>query len=102
MTAIRHQERLMSVIYSPHLSEKTTNVAEESNQVVFKVRPDATKSEIRQAVELLFEVKVEKVTVVNCLGKIKRHGQSSGRRVSWKKAYVRLAPDSRIDFLGTE
>lgn len=102
MTARQHQERLMSVIYSPHLSEKTTNVAEESNQVVFKVRTDASKSEIRQAVELLFEVKVEKVTVVNCLGKIKRHGLSSGRRVSWKKAYVRLAPDSQIDFLGTE
>jgi large subunit ribosomal protein L23 len=50
----------------------------------------------------LFEVKVVNVTVVNCLGKIKRHGQSSGRRVSWKKAYVRLAPDSRIDFLGAE
>lgn len=102
MTAVQRQERLMSVIYSPHLSEKTTNVAEESNQVVFKVRPDATKSEIRQAVELLFEVKVEKVTVVNCLGKIKRHGLSSGRRVSWKKAYVRLAPGSQIDFLDTE
>jgi large subunit ribosomal protein L23 len=102
MTARQHQERLMSIIHGPHLSEKTTIVAEEGNQVVFKVRPDASKSEIRQAVELLFEVKVVNVTVVNCHGKIKRHGQSSGRRVSWKKAYVRLAPDSRIDFLGAE
>ncbi|HEX7720120.1 MAG TPA: 50S ribosomal protein L23, partial [Woeseiaceae bacterium] len=74
MSASQHRERLMSVIYSPHMSEKSTNVAESSNQVVFRVRTDASKAEVRQAVELLFEVKVEKVTVVNCLGKVKRHG----------------------------
>ncbi|MGH8166249.1 MAG: 50S ribosomal protein L23 [Woeseiaceae bacterium] len=102
MSVNERQERLMNVIYTPHLSEKSTIVAEESNQVVFKVRPDATKSEIRKAVELLFEVEVDGVTVINCRGKIKRHGTTSGRRVAWKKAYVRLAPGSQIDFLGTD
>lgn len=102
MSVAAHQERLMTVLYGPHLSEKSTIVAEEHNQVVFKVRTDATKAEIRQAVELLFEVKVADVTVVNCRGKQKRHGTSRGRRVNWKKAYVKLAPDSQIDFLGAE
>jgi large subunit ribosomal protein L23 len=98
----RQQERLMNVIDSPHLSEKSTIVGDAHNQIVFKVRPDATKSEVRKAVELLFDVKVDAVTVVNCRGKIKRHGMNWGRRVAWKKAYVRLAEGSQIDFLGTE
>lgn len=102
MSNAARQERLMTVLYGPHMSEKSTVVAEASNQIVFKVRTDASKLEIRQAVELLFEVKVDAVTVVNCRGKIKRHGQSNGRRVNWKKAYVKLAADNRIDFLGTE
>ena len=88
----------MAVLQGPHLSEKSHNVAER-NQVVFKVRPDANKTEIKQAVELMFEVSVEKVTVINYLGKIKRHGASSGRRAAWKKAYVRLAEGSHIEFL---
>lgn len=102
MSLSQHQERLMNVLYSPHLSEKSTIVGEENNQIVFKVRPDASKAEIRQAVELLFEVKVDAVTVVNCRGKIKRHGINSGRRAAWKKAYVRLAAGSQIDFLGAD
>lgn len=102
MSQALHQERLMTVIQGPHLSEKSTIVAEASNQIVFRVRPDATKAEIKKAVELLFEVSVESVSVVNVRGKIKRHGQTSGRRASWKKAYVRLAADSQIDFLGAE
>lgn len=102
MSVASHQERLMTVLRGPHLSEKSTVVAEESNQVVFKVRTDANKSEIRQAVELLFDVKVDDVTVINCRGKIKRHGQTTGRRAAWKKAYVKLAEGSTIDFLGVE
>ena len=98
----RHQERLLTVLKGPHVSEKSTIVAEENNQVVFRVRTDATKEEIRQAVELLFEVSVDEVQVVNCRGKIKRRGVNSGRRVAWKKAYVKLAEGSQIDFLGTE
>jgi len=101
MSVAAHQERLLTVIEGPHLSEKSHIVAEK-NQIVFKVRTDATKSEIKQAVELLFEVSVEKVSVINYQGKVKRHGQTSGRRASWKKAYVRLAEGSQIDFLGGE
>ena len=102
MSNLDRQRRLMSVIVGPHVSEKTTAAADANNQIVFKVRPDATKKEIKQAVELLFEVKVGKVTVSNVRGKIKRHGQTSGRLASWKKAYVRLEPGSDIDFMGVE
>lgn len=98
MSLAAHQERLMAVLQGPHISEKS-HTAAERQQVVFKVRPDANKSEIKQAVELMFEVSVESVTVINYAGKIKRHGASSGRRAAWKKAYVRLAEGSHIDFL---
>ena len=102
MSVAAHQERLMTVIRGPHVSEKSHRVAE-MNQVVFKVRTDATKKEIRQAVELLFEVEVDNVTVVNVNGKSKRFGQTRGRRVDWKKAYVSLAAGSQIDsMLGAE
>jgi large subunit ribosomal protein L23 len=101
MSRAAHQERLMTVIRGPHLSEKS-HVAAESNQIVFKVRHDATKSEIRQAVELLFEVEVDNVTVVNVKGKTKRFGATRGQRSNWKKAYVKLAEGSQLDFLGGE
>ena len=101
MSIAAHQERLMTVLKGPHLSEKS-HLAAEKNQVVFKVSTSATKPEIKAAVELLFEVKVDDVQVMNYQGKIKRHGQSKGRRASWKKAYVRLAEGSQIDFLGGE
>jgi large subunit ribosomal protein L23 len=93
MSKAAHQERLMTVIRGPHLSEKA-HVAAENNQIVFKVRHDATKSEIRQAVELLFEVNVDNVTVVNV--------KTRGQRSDWKKAYVKLAEGSQLDFLGGE
>jgi len=102
MSVASRQERLMTVIRGPHVSEKT-HMAAESNQVVLKVRTDASKAEIRQAVELMFEVQVEGVTVVNVKGKTKRFGQTRGRRNDWKKAYVRLAEGSNIEtLLGTE
>jgi len=101
MSIAAHQERLMTVLKGPHLSEKS-HLAAERNQVVFKVSTNATKPEIKAAVELLFEVKVDDVQVMNYQGKVKRHGQSKGRRASWKKAYVRLAEGSQIDFLGGE
>ena len=101
MSKASHQERLMTVIQGPHLSEKS-HVAAEHNQVVLKVRKDATKAEIRQAVELLFEVEVANVTVLNVKGKAKRFGASRGQRSDWKKAYVRLAEGSQLDFLGAE
>ena len=102
MSNAAHQERLMTVLQGPHLSEKSAIAAEANNQIVFKVRTDATKREIRQAVELLFEVSVDDVTVVNVKGKTKRFGASRGKRSDWKKAYVKLAKGSQIDFLGAE
>ncbi|MEM8817149.1 MAG: 50S ribosomal protein L23 [Pseudomonadota bacterium] len=102
MSQALRQERLMTVIEGPHLSEKAAIAAESGNQVVFKVRTDATKAEIQQAVELLFEVKVEGVSVVNVKGKSKRFGRTQGRRSDWKKAYVKLAEGSQIDFMGAE
>ncbi len=102
MSQTAHQERLMTVIRGPHLSEKA-HLAAEKNQVVLKVRNDATKKEIQQAVELLFEVKVDAVQVVNVKGKIKRFQQSKGRRADWKKAYVKLAEGSSVEeFFGAE
>ena len=101
MSQASHQERLMTVIRGPHLSEKS-HIAAENNQVVLKVRKDATKAEIRQAVELLFEVEVDDVTVVNVKGKAKRFGMTRGQRSDWKKAYVRLAEGNALDFLGGE
>ncbi len=99
--AIR-QERLLTVIRGPHLSEKA-HIAAERNQVVLKVRRDATKQEVRQAVELLFDVKVDGVQVVNVKGKSKRFQQTKGRRPDWKKAYVKLAEGSSLEeFFGAE
>jgi len=97
-----NQERLMKVLLEPHISEKSTNVAEQANQVVFKVVKDATKSEIKQAVEKLFNVTVEGVQVSNSKGKTKRTRFGVGKRKDWKKAYIRLSEGSDINFLGTE
>lgn len=102
MSAASNKERLMTVLVGPHVSEKATDVADRHNQIVFKVRRDSTKSEIRKAVQLLFDVTVTDVQVVNCRGKIKRFGQDWGQRAAWKKAYVRLAEGQNIDFMGTD
>ena len=102
MSATHNQERLMTVLLGPHVSEKTTDVGERHNQIVFKVRRDSSKAEIRRAVEMMFEVKVTDVQVVNCRGKIKRFGQEWGQRQHWKKAYVTLADGENIDFLGAD
>ena len=101
MSADAHRERLMQVLLGPHVSEKATGLAE-AGQIVFKVRGDATKSEIRKAVELLFEVKVQRVAVVRIPAKQKKFGQRAGTRQAWKKAYVRLAPGQDINFMGAE
>jgi large subunit ribosomal protein L23 len=95
-------EKLMSIIVGPHVSEKSARISEDQNHIVFKVRRDATKPEIKAAVELMFEVKVADVNVVNVGGKQKRFGQRLGRRSDFKKAYVRLAPGQSIDLAGTE
>ena len=95
-----NEERLYQIILNPVISEKSTLAADRHGQVVFKVRTDATKSEISEAVEKLFEVKVKNVQVVNVRGKIKRFGRTPGVRSSWKKAYVSLEEGHDIDFLG--
>jgi large subunit ribosomal protein L23 len=102
MSATANKERLMQVILGPHVSEKSTAAAEGSGHVVFRVRTDASKPEIKRAVEMLFEVKVDDVSVVSVKGKVKRFGQRRGRQSSWKKAYVRLAPGQDLDFIGAE
>jgi large subunit ribosomal protein L23 len=86
------------VVQGPIITEKGTLVNERGNQVVFRVHPHANKVEIRQAIESLFKVKVEKVRTSRQLGKIRRVGRHQGRRPDWKKAYVTLAEGSRIDF----
>ncbi|MEM9242787.1 MAG: 50S ribosomal protein L23 [Pseudomonadota bacterium] len=93
------QERLMKVLLTPHNSEKTTLVAEKYRQFVFKVLPDANKVEIKQAVEKLFKVKVDRVRLCNIKGKVKRHQQVLGRRKHEKKAYVSLAEGHDINFM---
>lgn len=102
MSVNAHRERLMQVLLGPHVSEKATALADGTRQIVFKVRTDATKTDIRKAVELLFEVKVARVAVARLPSKIKRFGTSVGRRAAWKKAYVRLAPGHDINFVGAE
>ena len=97
-----NQERLMNVLLEPHVSEKSTIAADKARQVVFKVTPDATKTEIKQAVELLFEVKVDSVQVTNVKGKTKRTQMGVGHRKDWKKAYIRLEEGQDINLVGAE
>ncbi len=96
------QERLMQVLLAPTVSEKSTFVGDKNNQVVFRVADDATKPEIKAAVELLFKVKVKGVQVSNVKGKEKKTGRIMGRRRNWKKAYVCLAQGQEINFQATE
>ena len=92
--------RLHRILVAPVVSEKSTRVAEKRNQAVFKVARDATKPEIKSAVEQLFKVTVTDVNTLNMVGKNKRFGQAMGRRSDWKKAYVTLAEGQEIDFAG--
>jgi large subunit ribosomal protein L23 len=93
---------LYQVLSGPHLSEKSTRLADANKQITFKVDKFATKPDIKQAVEKMFNVEVDSVTVTNVKGKSKRTGRSAGRRKNWKKAYVRLKPGHDIDFMGTK
>jgi len=97
-----NENRMYQVLLSPHVSEKTAMAAELSGRHTFKVARDATKLEIKRAVEKLFSVKVESVHVVNVKGKVKRFGAVLGRQDSWKKAIVKLKEGDDIDFVGLE
>lgn len=90
--------RLMQVILAPQISEKSTYVADKHEQVIFRVASDATKPEVKAAVELLFKVQVESVQIANVKGKQKRFGRFMGRRSDWKKAFVCLKPGQEINF----
>jgi large subunit ribosomal protein L23 len=95
-----NQERLMKILLSPIVSEKSTQIGEQNNQVAFRVLQDATKPEIKAAVELMFKVQVDTVRVLNQKGKAKRYGKTSGRRRDTRKAYVSLAQGQEINFVG--
>ncbi len=95
-----NQERLMKVLLAPIISEKSTRIGDRDRQYVFKVMENATKREIRNAVEVLFKVKVAGVRVANMRGKVKRFGKTYGCRSNWKKAYVSLQEGHEIEFDG--
>ena len=95
-------ERLALVLLAPVVSEKGTQIAEKHEQVIFRVLQDATKPEVKAAVEAMFKVQVESVQISNVGGKIKRFGRFTGRRRNWKKAYVCLVQGQEINFQATE
>jgi large subunit ribosomal protein L23 len=95
-------ERFLKVIKAPHLSEKATVAAQDRNEYVFEVGSSATKPQIKAAVEYLFKAKVKSVRVINVKTKPKRFGSIEGRSKAWKKAYVKLHADYKIDFAGAQ
>ncbi|MDD3529036.1 MAG: 50S ribosomal protein L23 [Gallionellaceae bacterium] len=103
MNAVKFNEtRLLQVILAPVISEKATMLADKSGQVAFRVATDASKPEIKAAVEMLFKVQVKDVKVANVKGKQKRFGRFVGRRDNWKKAYVCLQPGQELNFVAGE
>ena len=96
------QERLLQVLLAPQISEKATWVADKNEQVIFRVASDATKPEVKAAVEMLFKVQVDGVQIAVVKGKEKRFGRFMGRRKDWKKAFVSLKPGQEINFAAGE
>ena len=97
-----NEARIMDILRAPVVSEKAALAAENANQYVFRVATDASKQEIKKAVEKMFDVTVEQVRVLNVKGKTKRFGARLGKRSDWRKAYVRLAEGQEIEMLGGE
>ena len=93
-----NKEQLMNVLIAPHVTEKTSLAMQNNNQYTFRVKRNATKTDIKAAVELMFEVKVKGVQIVNEPGKTRRFGKLTGRTQDWKKAYVSLAAGQAIDY----
>jgi large subunit ribosomal protein L23 len=93
-----NREQLMSVLIAPHVTEKTSLAMQNHNQYTFRVRREATKTDVKKAVELMFDVKVAGVQVVNESGKSRRFGKTPGRTQDWKKAYVSLVTGQTIDY----
>lgn len=97
-----NQERVFTVLVEPHFTEKVSGLGDASNQYAFKVAKDATKAEIKEAVEELFKVSVEKVSTLNVKGKTKKTQRGVSRKKDWKKAYVRVSAGQDIDFMVTD
>ena len=97
-----NEERIYIVLDEPHISEKVTNLGDSSNQYAFKVAKDATKAEVKEAVQQLFGVEVLNVTTLNVRGKVKRNRHGAVRKQNWKKAYVRIAAGQELDIMVTE
>lgn len=97
-----NQSRLMNILLAPIVSEKSSRLADAHRQFAFKVMKNASKPEVRKAVELMFDVKVDSVQISNMRGKVKAQGRTTGRRSDWKKAYVTLSEGHDIEFTGTE
>lgn len=95
-------ERVFTVLREPHISEKVSLLGDAANQYAFKVAVDATKAEIREAVETLFSVTVKKVTTANVKGKVKRNARGVTRKKNWKKAYVTVVDGQEIDYMVAE
>lgn len=102
LTLTQYQQRQFKIIERPHLSEKSTVLADKHRQFIFKVLKDANKAEIKQAVESLFNVKVDSVQLLNVKAKRRRFKQAEGRLKGWKKAYVSLKEGHDIDYTGTK
>lgn len=94
--------RVMRAILAPVVSEKSTMIGEKNNQIAFRVTQDATKAEVKSAIETLFKVEVDSVNMVNLKGKTKRFGKSEGRRQDTRKAYVCLKAGQEINFAETK
>ena len=92
-------ERVYTVLVEPHISEKVSILGDTANQYAFKVAKDATKAEIREAVETIFDVEVLKVTTANVKGKVKRNVRGITRKKNWKKAYITVAAGQEIDYM---
>ncbi|MBL6686008.1 MAG: 50S ribosomal protein L23 [Methylophilaceae bacterium] len=97
---VKVTDKALQSVLAPQITEKATMVADKFNQVVFKVTADATKAEIKSAIETMFKVEVSGVNLLNMNGKIKRAGRAFGKRADWKKAYVSLKPGQEINFTG--
>lgn len=93
---------LYNVLISPLITEKSNTVAEKREQVVFKIAKHANKTDVKQAFELVFNAKVDKVSLLNVKGKVKRFGRSSGKRADWKKAYICLTPGQNFDLASNQ
>ena len=97
---VKVTDKALQSVLAPQITEKATMVADKYNQVVFKVTAEATKAEIKSAIETMFKVEVSAVNLLNMNGKIKRAGRAFGKRADWKKAYVSLKPGQEINFTG--